>query len=253
MRVPEELQKRRASDCRLTPDRALETLDDAEAFLHDRGLLTRSPDCSLPSLFGACHEEPYKPGAGGFGEWPRTKWSWSFELAQLPGVLAPKIHQGKTLYLSPEAVRLVDPIVRAELDRMTAADGEWARLLAHLAEAGPSSPEDLQTELGLRRQDLKKLRAPLERCGVLVTRFERVAGEFESRLYRWDQLAPEPAGEAPDLAPLVVAAVRATVIVPEREPERWFSWRWRWEDGLVDRLVEEGALACPAPGWLCAP
>jgi hypothetical protein len=74
----------------------------------------RNSDCSLPSLFGACHEEPYRPGAGGFGEWPRTKWSWSFELAERPGVVAPKIHKGKTLYLAPETVRLADPIVRAE-------------------------------------------------------------------------------------------------------------------------------------------
>jgi len=36
-----ELQERRAYECRLSPDRALETLDDAEAFLLDRGMLTR--------------------------------------------------------------------------------------------------------------------------------------------------------------------------------------------------------------------
>ena len=39
-----ELEERRAFECRLTPDRALETLDDAEEFLRDRGLLTRTPD-----------------------------------------------------------------------------------------------------------------------------------------------------------------------------------------------------------------
>ena len=57
-----ELQERRAYECRLTPDRALETLDDAAAFVRDRGLLTRTTDCALPSLHEACHEEPYKPG-----------------------------------------------------------------------------------------------------------------------------------------------------------------------------------------------
>jgi hypothetical protein len=216
MRVLSELQERRDHDCRLSPDRALQSLDDAEAFLHDRGLLTRNPSGSLPSLFGACHEEPYKAGAGGFGEWPSTKWPWSFELALRPGVVAPKIHLGKTLYLSPETARLADPVVRAELDRLAEADEEWKRVLGHLAEAGPSSPEDLLVELGLRRQDLKAIRAPLERCGAVVTRWE---GE-QSRLFRWDQLHPEPAGGAPDLGPLVVAAVRAAVVVPEREPAR---------------------------------
>jgi hypothetical protein len=67
---------------------------------------------------------------------------------------------------------------------MTEADESWARVLDHLAEAGPSSPDDLLVELALRRQDLKAIRAPLERCGAVVTRWE---GE-ESTLYRWDQL-----------------------------------------------------------------
>ena len=77
--VPEtldELRERRAFECRLTPDRALGSLDEAEAFLLDRGLLTRTADCALPSLYGACHEEAYAPDKPGFGQWPRTKWRW---------------------------------------------------------------------------------------------------------------------------------------------------------------------------------
>ncbi len=248
MSVLSELQERRASACRLTPDRALETLEEAEAFLRERGLLTRNPSGSLPSLFGACHEEPYKPGAGGFGEWPSMKWPWSFELALRPGVVAPKIHMGKTLYLSEETAGLVDPIVRAEIDRMTESDEGWARVLTHLAEAGPSTPDDLLVELGLPRNDLKALRAPLERCGVVVTRWE----DDQSVLHRWDQLITRPASGPPDLGPLIVATVRSAVVVPEREPARWFSWRWRWEPDLLDRLVEEGALVRPEPGLLAA-
>src|SRR5438034_6629364 len=95
------LERRRNRECRLTPDRALETLDDAEAFLRDRGLLTRGPDSALPSLFGACHEEPYAPSKPGFGQWPRTKWGWSFALLRRPGVYAPKVHHHqKSLYVS---------------------------------------------------------------------------------------------------------------------------------------------------------
>src|SRR6185437_9081187 len=68
-------------ECRLTPDRALETLAEAEAFLRDRGLLTRTADCALPSLYEACHEDPYKAGSPGFATWPATKWPWFGELA----------------------------------------------------------------------------------------------------------------------------------------------------------------------------
>jgi hypothetical protein len=146
--------------------------------------------------------------------------------------------------------RLVDPVVRAELERMAEADPGWARVLAHLASAGPSTPDDLRTELGLARKELKGLRGPLERCGVVVTRLDRVGDDWVSTLYRWDHISPEATGREPDLGPLVVAGVRAAVAVPEQEPRRWFSWRWRWEDGLIERLVEEGELSRPEPGWL---
>ena len=72
-------------ECRLSPDRALRSVDDAEDFLRDRGMLTRTADCALPSFYEACHEESYKPGTPGFGDWPRTKWPWFGELAEQIG------------------------------------------------------------------------------------------------------------------------------------------------------------------------
>ena len=61
-----ELRERRGFQCRLTPDRVLGSVDEAEVFLRDRGLLTRTADCALPSLYEACHEDPYKIGGAGF-------------------------------------------------------------------------------------------------------------------------------------------------------------------------------------------
>src|SRR5919202_6028942 len=86
----QELRERRAHECRLTPDRALRTLDEAETFLCDRGLLTRTPDSALPSLYEACHEDPYAPGRGGFGEWPATKWRRVRGLADRGGIHPPQ-------------------------------------------------------------------------------------------------------------------------------------------------------------------
>jgi hypothetical protein len=230
----EELPERRAFECRLTPDRALDSLDDAEAFLLDRGLLTRTTDCALPSLFEACHEEPYAPQSPGFGQWPRTKFPWFGELGAR-GHLILSVHRGKNVLVAPDVVRLLDPICRAELGRMEDEDPQWERLLRHLADAGPSELEDLQLELGLKPKELKRLRAPLERCGAIVSRsiVYEDPHRHTSELARWDQVVPEAAGEG-GLADLIVAGVRAAVVAPERELARWFSWTWYWDDAILD-------------------
>jgi len=235
------LEQLRAYACRLEPEQALGTLDDAEAFLRDRGLLTRMPCCSLPSLFGACHEEPYRPGGRGFGSWPKTKWPWSFELATRPGVHMAAIHRGKSLYFTDEVARLADPLCRAELARADEGGyGEDARrLVAHLREAGPSTADDLKVELDLGSRDLRAARERLARVGALLTRPIYEPEEFSVVLERWDQRFPEPTPGGLD--ELLAAAVRAAVVAPERELGTWFSWPL--PRGTVDRLVEDGRLA----------
>jgi hypothetical protein len=141
---------------------------------------------------------------------------------------------------------LLDPIVRAELERMHAATDDWRRLLDHLADAGPSSAEDLRIELGLKPKELKATRTPLERCGVLLVD-ERSGG-----IVRWDQVFPEPSGGNAELDDVLVAAVRAAVVAPEPELRRWFSWTGRFPDDLVDRLVDAGRLVRPEPGRVAA-
>ncbi len=244
-----QLRERRGFECRLTPDRALRSLDEADAFLGDRGLLTRTADCALPSLYEACHEAPFKPGRPGFATWPETKWPWFGELGER-GYLVPAVHRAKNMLVTGAVARLLDPICRAEIERARAADRGWARLLDHLAAAGPSSLDDLRTELGLTRHALKSLRAPLERCGAIVSRSMLVtAGEghlHSSELARWDQAYSGPSVKSTDpgraLGELIAAGVRASVVAPETELRRWFSWPWYWSGTLVDDLVREGRL-----------
>jgi hypothetical protein len=245
----EELQERRAYECRLTPDRALATIDEAEQFLRDRGLLTRTADSTLPSLFVACHEEPYSTTSPGFGQWPATKWPWFGEVAER-GYLVLGVHHGKNLLVADEIAALLDPLCRAEIERMHEADPGWARLLDHLAAAGPSNIGDLQIELELKPKELKSLRAPLERCGAIVSRSLRVtAGHghaHTSELARWDQVHPGGGVAAGDpdhwLGNLLVAGVHAAVVAPESELKRWFSWQWYWHDAIVDELVADRRL-----------
>jgi Chalcone and stilbene synthases, C-terminal domain len=246
VRTLAKLQERRAYECRLTPDRALETLDDAERFLCDRGLLTRTTDSALPSLFQACHEEPYAPDSPGFGQWPATKFPWFGRLGAR-GYPILSVHRGKNLLVTDDVATLLDPICRAEIERMGHADPDWSRLLRHLAQAGPSELEDVQTELGLKPKELKKLRAPLERCGAIVSRsivYEE-PHRHTSELARWEHVHPEHSRETDPrraLGGLLVAAVRAAVVAPQRALKSWFSWQWYWHELLVDELLHEGRL-----------
>jgi hypothetical protein len=250
------LEKERVFACRLEPDRALDTLDEAAEFLADRGLLTLMPDCSLPSLFGACHEEPYKPGGRGFGSWPKTKWWWGGALAARPGVHSVRLHAGKGVFLTDATAALADPLCRAEL---AAADEgrhgvDEQRLVRHLAEAGPAAVEELKEELGFDTKQLRAARTRLERVGAVFAKDLRVetrAGghRHTGELYRWDQVFPEPSGGG-GLDELVVAGVRAAVVAPEREARSWFSWRPPAE--TIDALVDAGRIDRAGPGLLSA-
>lgn len=253
------LRQRRDYQCRLTPDRALESLDQAREFLRERGLLTRTADCALPSLYEACHEEPYQAGGRGFASWPATKWPWAHELSERPDVHSLDIHRGKTILLSDELLALADPICREELARMEREDPGWRRLLLHLADAGPSVADDVEVELGLKHQELRALRSPLQRCGALVARSVLLPARegdghlHRSELARWDQAYPRPAAGPPDIVALLGAALRAAVLAPEKDLVRWFSWRWLLPADLPGQLAARGLATRPAPGWLAAP
>jgi hypothetical protein len=252
-----ELRQRRLHDCRLAPERALQTLDDAEAFLIDRGVLTLTQDSAVPSLFAACHEEPYKRGSSGFGSWPKTKYVWAFQLTERPGVLALKVHRGKQLLCHRDATRAIDPLARAALAEADESADDRARLVRHLRSAGPSLLDDVKTELSLAPPALRKLRERLESVAAVVARDVEVPDgkgghKHTSELRRWDQVWNKPwrATEEAALAELVLIGVRAAVLTHEDEVGKWFSWpieRW-----LVADLVASRRLVSPGPGWLAA-
>jgi hypothetical protein len=238
------LEAERTRACRLTPDRALADVEEAAAWVRDRGIVTITPDCALPSLFVACHEPPYKPGSRGFGLWPRTKYPWAVELTAHPGIHGLKIHRGKRVLVSDAVAAVLDPLCRAAL--AAAAD---SRLVVHLQSAGPSLSDDLLVELGLSSAALRRMRDPLERTGAVVTHSVTVPARtgghrHTSELRLWTQgETPVPdANASPEdaLDGLLVAGVRAAVVAPENEIGRWFSWSVR--RGAVDRLVGEDRL-----------
>ena len=254
---PAKLRALRASACRLEPARALRSLEEAAAFLVDRGMLTRTADCALPSLFEACHQPPYRAGRGGFADWPETAYPWFWELAQRDGVYELAVHGGKRLLVTEEVARLADPLCRADLARFEAGAGDPGRLVRHLAAAGPSPVDDLKVELEWDAARLRRARRPLERAGAVVSHGVTLPGTasghvHSSVLARWDQVMPE-ASPRGSLGDVLVAAVRAAVLAPEAEVGSWFSWTEEPDAALVDGLVAAGRLARPAPGWLALP
>jgi hypothetical protein len=256
----EAQRRRRVYECRLTPDRALESLDAAYTFLRERQVLTRTADCTLPSLFEATHEEPYQAGGRGFASWPATKWPWFHELSERPGVLSLDVHRGKAILLTGHALELVDPICRAELARLEQGDSGASRLLRHLGETGPALADDLAVEVGLDGKGLKAARAELQRCGAVVATSVTVPSRsgdghlHRSELARWDQAYPSAASGAPaDIVAVMGAGLRAAVLAPDRDLASWFSWRALLPADLPAQLLDRGLAIRPAPGWLAAP
>jgi hypothetical protein len=234
----------------LTPDRALTSLEDAANFLQDRGMLTRMPDCSLPSLFGACHEAPANPAGRGFDLWPKSKWIWSFQLARDPRTLLTKLHRGKSLYLSMKTARAFDPLVRQAID---SAQGDDAALLEHIGRHGASMNEDVMLELGWDGKRLKSSRKRLERVGAVLSDglvFESSTSWYFAPMRRWDQVVRSPARSEDPLGDVIVAGVSAAIVAPESEIGSWFSWPLA--RGIFDQLVHEGRLSRPAPGLLAS-
>ena len=255
-----ELRAERIRLCRLVADRALVDLDDAEAFLRDRRVLTLVQDSSLPSLFGATHEEPYAPGKAGFGSWPKTKWRWGGELAGRPGVLTPKIHRGKILFLGREGAAACDTLCRESLD--LAAEGQLgddaAAVVRHLGAAGPATVDALKEALGLDAKALRTAREKLESSGAVVAKEALVPVGIEpgkrhsSTLARWDQVWTQRRRASPSAAldDLVVLGVRAAVVTHQDEIKTWTYWSVTTSS--IDRLVQAGRLTRPGPGWVAA-
>lgn len=256
-----ELRAERIRLCRLTAERALAGIDEAEAFLRDRRILTLVQDSSLPSLFAATHEEPYAPGKAGFGSWPKTKWRWGGELLSRQGVLGPKIHRGKILFLSREAASAFDPLCRESLS--LAEDGQLgehaASIVRHLHVAGPTTVDDLKAALALDPKALRSAREKLESSGAVVAKEALVPVALEpgerrsSTLARWDQVWTQrrKASASAALDEMVVMGVRSAVVTHQDEIKTWTYWPVT--SASLERLVQSGRLMRPGPGWVAAP
>jgi hypothetical protein len=256
--LPGRLQSLRDHRLRLSPRRFLSTLEDARAFLSDRGILTTLPSCSLPSLFGAC-APPKERNARGWDRWPQDKWWWDTALGSSEGVLTLKVLRGKRLFVDDRLIPAFDAVCRACL--VDADNGEYggdvAALVHELSVSGPINLDEMGTRLGLDAGTVRRARSVAERLGAVVSREIEVPARngghrHTSELRRWDQISPTPtavpAAERVDNA--IEAGVTAAIASSEHEAERWFTWP---SHGAAQRLVDQGRLTRPCEGWVATP
>src|SRR5207237_8287393 len=162
---------------------------------------------------------------------PISKWIVGSIHNDRHDVCRTKIHLWKTLFLNPDGARASDPLCLAALAQAESAADDGARLLRHLAAAGPSTVEDVKSELGLAAAALRKVREGLERDGAIVARGVAVEDSkgghrHSSVLSRWDQVWRKPWKTTEDTAleELVVLGVRAAVLTDEDAVRNGFSW-----------------------------
>lgn len=250
-----ELRARRANDCRLTRDRALGSIDEAEAFLRDRRILTQTRDSSLPSLAEAVHDGAGAAGSPGAAA-PISARSFGAALAARPHIQSLKALRGRVVLLSAEGAATFDPLCRDALER--AEDGELgehaALLVRRLKVSGPRPADDLRADLDLATKDFRVARERLEAEGAIVSRPAPAAdGALRpSTLLRWDQSFTHrrKAPVAVALDEVVLLGIRAAVVVQEDEPRSWFAWPVPRD--TIRRLLETGRLVRPAAGWVAA-
>jgi len=254
--APPALLERREHDCRLSSDRWLDSLDEARAFLDDRRMLSVTPSCWLPSLFGACPPNP-DPAARGFGAMPTHRWWWPGALSEQPGVRRTKLLRGKVLLMADDLFAAVAPLCVVELAK--AENGFYGtdsqQLVAYLDQQGPTVLGEARDALGFPSRAMARVRQQLETVGALISEDIEVPAAngghiHTSRLSRVDQCLPllnSPTDVALALRRLIAAGVRAAVVAPRDDVARWFAWP---AGEAIAVLVDEGTLVIPARGWL---
>jgi hypothetical protein len=254
--VPPSLLERREHDCRLSSERWLASLDEARSFLDDRQMLSTTPSCWLPSIFGACPPNP-DPHARGFGAMPVHRWWWPGALSEQPGVRRTKLLRGKVLLMSDVLFATIAPLCAIELAR--AEEGAYGpdgqQLVAYLDQQGPSILGQARDALGWPPRSMARVRQQLEAVGAVISDDVELPSAngghvHTSRLARVDQIGPlinSSRDERTDLKHFIATGVRAAVVAPRHDVERWFAWPA--QDAIAE-LVDDGTLQVPARGWL---
>jgi hypothetical protein len=217
----------RAHVHRLTPDRALHTVDEAVRFIREVGVALWSPDPYLPSLFGAAQGRPYKPGVGGFGNWPAHAWWWDRKIAEFPDIMTFKLVQGRTTFAAKATWPAIDAAVRGRPPEIF--DAFTRDLIAELRRRGATPGRELQILQRPGRANaklLRKARNVLERRGLLIAK-PIVHGDHhhDILLELWETRFLRPLTKVRGIEPLLLACLSASAgPVPMSRAFSWLTW-----------------------------
>src|SRR5207248_11433850 len=104
----------------------------------------------------------------------------------------------------------------------------------------------------LDNAELRRIRSLLEPRGAVIARSVQIDAasgghRHVSELALWGQRVPAAETRADPLGDLVAIAVRAAVVAPRSEVQRWFVWK---VDNAIEQLLTAGRLMEPRPGWV---
>lgn len=241
---------------RLAPSRPLRDAADAVAFVRERRLVTETGHAGVPVL---AHAIAGRELVGSWMAAPEVHRIYDLltELAEQDLCFAPLLDGKVTVFdpsLGPAVQRIAtDPPRRARL--VAQLPPPAARLLQRVESEGDVRMD----QAGLSTKEGRAARLRLERHLLVVsTAIHTERGSHVAVLRPWSEsrLARRyhPSDGLPDLETsmdlLVEAAVRAAVVVPEREARKWFDFAAERIDALVASGRIERLVPAPRQRWL---
>jgi hypothetical protein len=188
---------------------------------------------------------------------PVHRWWWPGALSEQPGVRRTKLLRGKVLLMDEDLFSAIAPLGMTELARAEqgAFGPDGQQLVAYLDQQGPSVLGQARDALGFPSRTMARVRQQLEAVGAVISEdIELPAANgghvHTSRLARIDQcvrLLNSTNDLETALGRLMAAGVRAAVVAPRADVERWFTWPVQH---VIAELLADGTLFTPARGWL---
>jgi hypothetical protein len=241
---------------RLEPSRPLRDAADAAAFVRERRIVTETGHAGVPVL---AHTIAGRELVGSWMAAPEVYGIYDLlnELVDHNLCFAPLL-DGK--------VTIFDPSLAPAVQRIATDPGRRAGLIAQLPPPAAKLLRRVEREgdvrmdhTGMSTKEGRAARLRLERHLLVVsTSIHTERGSHTSALRPWSESRLAHRHQTTDALPdletsmdlLVDAAVRAAVVVSEREARKWFDFAAERIDVLVDAGRIERLVPAPREHWL---